>query len=101
MAEICESLTAAISDPTTDKIDALTRQARVLDELLHAFMRKSMAGDLRRGYFDDDNLAMALRIQRQCVETLKAASQIEYMKKLNAAPIKHAPHPPFIEERNE
>ncbi len=97
MAEICTALTQTLSAPTTDHIDALQRQAALLNDLLYAVMRKNMERDVRRGFFDDDRLALALRIQKQCVDTLKAASAIEYMRGLSGG----APTPLFLRNKQK
>lgn len=98
MNEVCADLMHTLSVQTDGPIDTdtLARQAKLLDDLLSAVMRRNLQGDLKRGHFSEYGLAMALRIQKQCVDTIKAASTIEYMKQIKAM---QTPTPPQIGKR--
>ncbi|MCB1532612.1 MAG: hypothetical protein KDJ35_07070 [Alphaproteobacteria bacterium] len=98
MLALCADLLETLSQSASGADDLLTRQAALLDQLLYAVMRKSLQTDLKRGYFDEAALLLALRIQKQCADTVKAGAAIDYMKHLGLPPL---PHPHKIEKRNE
>lgn len=99
MTDLCKDLKEQLDDPSPFA-GALERQVCVLDRLLYAVMRASLRDDIEKGHFNDDNLVKALRIQKQCVDTVKAVSVIEYMKAIGHASHR-LPSPRKKYDRNE
>jgi hypothetical protein len=61
------------------EIPALERQGDLLDCILYTLLRRNLRRDRKRGTIDFENLENAMRIQKQCVDTLKASAAIDYM----------------------
>ncbi len=108
LAHLCEELDAALTNPTPDA-PVLTRQSAILDKMLIAIMRNNLKKDIESASFNEDRLNMALRIQKQCMDTIKTCAAIEYMQFIAATsgnpPLPHAatttPLPLENGERNE
>ena len=64
-------------------------------------MRDTLRDDKENGHVSERTLDMALRIQKQCVDTVKAAGVLRYMESLGRPALAPLPHPPKIRERNE
>lgn len=90
---------------STQSADTLARQTQLLDQLFTTLMTTQIArrlDDTNNRYIREvtmDWLAMTLKIQKQCMDTGKAAAAVEYMKNLNT--INTLPPPLKIEKRNE
>ena len=63
-------------------INALERQADLLDCMLYAVMRHNLSRDKEGGAFSPDAIALALRIQKQGMDTAKAAGAVAYMQSI-------------------
>ena len=79
IADLCTHLERVLTNPSPH-INALERQADLLDCLLYAVMRRNLNHDKEYGSFDKDGLEMTLRIQKQCLDTLKASGTVSYMQ---------------------
>jgi hypothetical protein len=82
-----------LENPNTG-ITTLHRQAELLDCMLYAVMRGNLRRDKENGAIDRGNLEQALRIQKQCVDTLKAAGTISYMQIISTNTLTMPYHPP-------
>lgn len=83
------ALEALIERPQTP--DTLEEQAHILNEIFTIIMRRNIKRDKERGYIDQDHLDLALRIQKQCNDTLKTRAAIEYMHNITKGDAH--PHP--------
>ena len=96
---LCHDLAEALNRPDYGSA-MLRRQAHLLDQLVYSVMNKHHEHVQTRGYFSDDLIELVLRIQKQCVETLKAVEAIDYMKSLSSARVlRPIPPPPESGER--
>lgn len=77
-AALCADLEHIIANPDFD-IPMLDRQATILDCITYTLLRRNLRRDKKNACIDHDNLAYVLRVQKQCVDTLKAAAAIDYM----------------------
>lgn len=73
-----------VSSCDPDAYKTLGHQQDVLAALLDAYMKSIVAKAQDRGSFNADHIALALRIQKQCTETIKADAAIHYMRHLRA-----------------
>lgn len=99
-AALCAQLEETLKDPNPFA-DTLVRQSDLLDKLLYTVMRNNLKRDKSNGGFSTSGLETALRIQKQCVETIKAQGALEYMQSINAPRQGPLPPPTKIVERNE
>ena len=81
IADVTADLERTLKNPDPDA-PTLWRQGDLLDCLLYALMKDSLGNDRRMGRLCHDQITMALRIQKQCAETIKAATAIDYMTSL-------------------
>ncbi|GJL86115.1 MAG: hypothetical protein DHS20C02_18900 [Micavibrio sp.] len=66
-------------------LTSLERQGDLLDCLLYAVMRHNLNKDKENGTFSAQSLEMALRIQKQSMDTMKTSSTVEYMNCIASA----------------
>ncbi len=86
---------------------ALQEQIQVMNALFHATLAAQL--DLNRGYHSTELhnqnwIRLALQIQRQCMDTVRAEKAVDYMDSLTAMNISRSlalPHPPQSTERND
>ncbi len=91
-------LESLLEHPATP--DTLKQQADVLDAIFAAMMRRNVMRDKENGYIDPKNLEFALRIQKQCNDTLKTRAAIDYMQNITKGDA--SPHPlQLIEQTGE
>lgn len=102
-AQLEESLRIPGQDPAL-----LARQAELLDQLFATLLKDKVINNLENGYSTatQDWLAFALRVQKQCVDTVKARGAIDYMQKLSAprpmaSSASALPHPRDIEKQTD
>jgi hypothetical protein len=81
IAALATDLERILTNPSPH-LSSLERQGDLLDCLLYTIMRRNLHTDKNNGYFDQDNVEFALRIQKQYVETVKAAGAIAYMQSI-------------------
>ena len=94
IAALTADLERVLSDPSPH-INPLERQADLLDCLLYAVMRRNLSKDKESGNFSESGIALALRIQKQGMDTAKAAGALSYM---NAIASLHAGvYPPMAQ----
>ncbi len=95
IATLCADLDRILThpDPDTEKMD---RQADLLDCMLYTVMRHGLHKNKESGTIDYDQIDMALRIQKQCMDTVKTASTIEYMQSITS--ISTGIYPPLYKE---
>lgn len=97
MSRLALSLDDAMHDPAyADR--TLGRQAHLLDVMFFSVMKRYADGDYddeHTGAPDDKPLIFAMTVQKQCVDTLKALSAINYMKAigLNSSMLPPLPMP--------
>ncbi len=80
----------------------LDRHSEILDQLLYAVMRRNLRQDRENGQFDKDSINLALRIQKQSMDALKASHAIDYMRTIGGTqeeshtyvPLMNKPIPP-------
>lgn len=75
---------------------ALLRQAHLLDTMFLTVMRRYAGGDYDdhfTGKPDDKALDLAMRVQKQCMDTLRAHSAISYMQAIAPGPSPLLPLP--------
>ena len=79
----------------------LARQAEILDRLFTAILDQKVAGrfDSRSPETVQQWMHFALRIQKQCTDTVKSKAAIDYMSTLNA--LNTAPYPRKIDKQND
>lgn len=68
----------------------LDRQADILDQIFTSLMRQNITRDKDNGYINQSALEFALKVQKQCNDTLKTRAAIDYMQnivKSEAAPL--------------
>jgi hypothetical protein len=75
-------------------LSSLERQADLLDCLLTAVMRRNVDVARKNNYFREDDIGFALRIQKQCLETMKAAGTVAYMQSI--ASLTTGVYPPLV-----
>lgn len=79
----------------------LSEQAQILNALFHATLAERLDITTRRDEFADARnmgwLALALKIQKQCVDTVRTQQATRYMASLAT---KNAPTP-FLSKRND
>lgn len=83
---LTKTLEESLTDPHHNP-DTLDTQSQILDQLFMTIMTQNIADRLEnpRPYRSDATmewLAMALKIQKQCVETIKTKGAIDYMNSL-------------------
>jgi hypothetical protein len=102
IAALCADLERSLASPAPGT-GALERQGDLLDRLFTAVMRHNLQNDKRNGYIDENRIGTALRIQKQCVDTLKAAGALDYMKTLALPrwPVPLPPPPQIREQTSE
>lgn len=105
-----EQLKKALEKTLTQSCDydehaVMSRQASILDQIFTILMTERVAPiltDPRKQQTVQDWLAYALRVQRQCHETLRTKASMAYMESLQkGATAKQIPPPPILQERNE
>ncbi len=93
------------TDKPQDEQSVMSRQASILDQIFTILMAERVAPiltDPRKQQTVQDWLAYALRVQRQCHETLRTKASMAYMESLQKGPpAKQIPPPPILQERNE
>ncbi|MGB4106347.1 MAG: hypothetical protein WBK55_00965 [Alphaproteobacteria bacterium] len=86
LAKLCASLTTALTDLDYPHM-ALMEQAHFLDRLFYRIV-ENIVEDRE---INKKTLDLALRAQRQCVETLRVHASIQYMRGITPIPLsKHA-----------
>lgn len=97
IAALCTDLEALLQNPAPG-INPLERQSAVLDCLFYTVMRENLRRDKINGSINEDRLHSALRIQKQCADTLKAHAAIEYMDQIGLPrlPVKTQPPLPAL-----
>ena len=109
LTPLADALNASLVT-TGDPEHALDRQTQILDQIFTTLMANKVAERLPTCDRSPETtmawLALALKIQKQCVDTTKAKAAIEYMNGLsNNAPLDRAEalakagHPLKIEKR--
>lgn len=102
IARLCADLEHLLINPSPEP-DRLQRQAHLLDCYLYTVMRHNLHKDKQNGCLSETGIDLVLRIQKQCVDTMKAESAINYMRVLAPAPIHYMPPlpppPPNFSER--
>ncbi len=88
IAALCADLAGALVKPDYGT-DTLRRQAQLLDHLLYSVMARKVDGG------GDAWIDLVLKIQKQCMDTIKAISAVDYMQAITAP----RPRPPQIPER--
>ncbi len=78
IAALSADLERILENPSQDH-DRLDRQSDLLDCLLYTIMRHNLRQDKENGTFSEDALNMALRIQKQSMDTMKASATVNYM----------------------
>ncbi len=76
--------------------DTLTAQTEILHALFTEILTHRVATRINNSkYYTSpmEWMMLALRVQKQCADTAKAQSAIEYMKHLNTAPASPVPAP--------
>lgn len=85
--------------------DILTAQAQALDVLFTRVMDEKILGRLGNCDMFPDSvmkwMALAMRIQKQCNDTVKTQSAIDYMNGLTSKTAPPPPLPPKIQEQTE
>lgn len=103
LAELCTDLEDTLQNPDFD-VPALERQGALLDCIVYTLLRRNLRRDKKNGTIDRDDLEHVMRIQKQCVDTLKASAAIDYMNTLVPGQriIRHihAPAPAKSDERS-
>jgi len=84
IAALCADLERILESPSPH-LSAMERQVDLLDCLLYSVMRRNLSKDKKNGSFNAESLEMALRIQKQCMDTMKASSTVEYMQCIASA----------------
>ncbi|GEM_PF-3106756 len=69
----------------------LRKQANLLDQMLYKMMERGMEATEERGVAAASWLPLALKIQKQCIDTAKAAGALEYMKATTPHPLPPIP----------
>lgn len=91
---LTDDLRAALTSPQ----DAMHLQTQALDALFSAIMEKQIWDKQHLWSTHPDSvmawMAFALRIQKQCMDTAKTKSAIQYMNGLNNLPKAGGPPPP-------
>ncbi|MEM6781140.1 MAG: hypothetical protein AAF569_04700 [Pseudomonadota bacterium] len=118
LPDLCDALEDALTTPMGIG-DMLHRQAHILDTMMHLVVRDAMdsARDKDRPmHFQERQINLAMRLQKQCVETMKATAAMEYMSAITPLPRRSPVHvtrqinknnglapptPHFPTERNE
>lgn len=103
MSTLCAQLETSLSPDGGIPDHNLSRQAHILEELLYAVLKSNIDTDIQKGYFNTQGIELALRIQKQCADTVKTAAAIDYMNMLNArhGAIIPSPPPMKISERTD
>ena len=63
--------------------DILEQQATTMDALMRAVLRANLKRDKESGYIDHDHIMTALKIQKQCMNTVKTKAAMDYMNALS------------------
>jgi len=74
----------------------LTRQVEILDRMFTLLADHKILRALDKNYYESTHawLHFALRIQKQCIDTMKARAAIDYMENLsNHVALNHTSHP--------
>lgn len=77
IADATAKLAAALVDGDYDR-QIVQRQAQLLDTLLYTIMNKGIDGKKNPEHW----IPLALQVQKQCIDTLKARASIDYMDAL-------------------
>ena len=93
MTVLTADLERILTDPPPEK-SAMDRHAELLDCMLYAFMRRNLNEDKQNGFFESRHLEFALRIQKQCLDTLKAKATVGYMQAI--ASYRSGVYPPSL-----
>jgi len=67
-----------------------------MDALMRAVLRANLKRDKESGYIDHDHIMTALKIQKQCMNTVKTKAAMDYM---NALSPQIPPPPPLKIEK--
>lgn len=89
LALLCDCLEDALNTALCGE-DALQRQAHILDQVFHTLLHDTLAG-ARAGHplsAREETLNLALRIQKQCVETHRTARAMDYMSAITPVPLR-------------
>jgi hypothetical protein len=102
--QLADTMQNALNGP-----HALEAQAQLLNYMLCAVTKNHLRRDIEGGHFSPEWINLALRIQKQCIDTVKACATIQYMDMLSTG--QHytnlrclttpAPPPPDFYERTE
>lgn len=99
-----QALAEGLAASTAGEDDMLRRQAEALDALFHFTLSKGVGtqhfhAKPQPHYIHADMLALALRVQQQCVATLRSTRTMDYMNALQEHNLKKLPpRPPPHEE---
>jgi len=91
LGELCAEISAALT-PARSQTEILHRQTQALDRLFSTVLDRYIGPKLENGQSLEYQLPLLLRVQRQCMDTAKAAETIAYMQGLAA---KSFPPPPL------
>lgn len=107
---LCAYLTGNISYAPCDET-ALSEQIQVLNAMFHATLAEQL--NLAPGRYELDDakgwLEIALKVQKQCMDTVRTQKSVKYMDSL-IRPVESTvqveyktprPHPPKMDERKE
>jgi hypothetical protein len=82
LKEITTALMATLANPASTH-DRLHQQTALLHTLLCTIIKHQSEPEIARGCeVTHEWLELALRVQKQCVDTLKASAAIDYMQSL-------------------
>jgi len=91
ISALCAELEMLLLSPPDGNTDILAKQATTLDAMLRAVMQRNINADKQSGKMDNDALSLALRIQKQCMDTLKTHAAIDYMQQMALKTLKEVP----------
>ena len=81
LSMLCRDLADAMYQPVAGP-DMLRRQAYLLDQIIYALMDKHVNARIESGAYLTDWLDMIMRVQRQCMDTVKTLEAADYMRAL-------------------